>query len=321
MRIARAPVGWPALRRGCHGEETLSKLRAAIGPLRTAAVRSQPAPRQRVLAHPRQEQVWTRARPVTPRYGMDAGMRDRRPRYHEFALELERARREAGLKSSELASKLFVHPRTVHRYLQGERLPTIQTTKAWEQVCNIEPGRLVAMYPAARPSAPSPLEEERLVGSVTEETVQGEAAEPAAGPGTRQRRGIAAAGVVIAVALAAMLLARGADNNGAREATAANPTGVAYHRFTGSYVGDVWIRITPAREQVGESHRVTLRWGAFERHVDLNLDGSQTLFTGKRRPDRQILQVDVRPAATIAFGEGNVPAAALDINRGWTQTG
>lgn len=72
---------------------------------------------------------------------------DHRPPYHEFAIELERARREAGLKSKDLAEQLFVGPRTVRRYLNGERLPTLETTERWEQACGIEPGRLTSIHP------------------------------------------------------------------------------------------------------------------------------------------------------------------------------
>jgi len=97
---------------------------------------------------------------------MDASARDKRPPHLEFALELERARREAGLRTKDLAEAVFVDPRTVRRYLNGERLPTLETTEAWEQACGIEPGRLLEQHPGAahegprlvteRPSAPAP---------------------------------------------------------------------------------------------------------------------------------------------------------------------
>jgi len=45
--------------------------------------------------------------------------------------------------------------------------------------------------------------------------------------------------------------------------------------------------------------------------------GLRLLFTGKRGLDRTPMQVSVRPAATIAFGESNAPAGAQDINHRW----
>ena len=79
---------------------------------------------------------------------------DNRPPYHELGLELERARREAGLKARELAEQLFVSPRTIRRYLNGERLPTIELTQAWERACNIEAGRLDRLHPDAARNRP-----------------------------------------------------------------------------------------------------------------------------------------------------------------------
>jgi transcriptional regulator with XRE-family HTH domain len=82
--------------------------------------------------------------------------RDNRQPHHDFALELERVRREAGLKPKELALELFVDPRTVRRYLNGERLPSLETTEAWERACNLEPGRLTRVHPDVVGSAPHP---------------------------------------------------------------------------------------------------------------------------------------------------------------------
>lgn len=251
--------------------------------------------------------------------GMDPGGRDNRPPHHEFALELERARREAGLKPKELASKLFVDPRTVRRYLNGERLPTIETTDAWERACNIEAGRLSRMHPAtARGGRNS--DAEGGSASAAERASTGGAA--AAGAGPRERRQWVLptlVGLAVFVALGVVLLMRRVDEP-PRRSGLDRPTAVAYHRFTASYVGDVWIRITPAREHAGESHRVTLRWGPNMQEVDLkSLDRSRALFTGKNRRDRVTITVNVKPAAMIAFGERNVPPGALDIKEGWTK--
>ena len=129
----------------------------------------------------------------------------------------------------------------------------------------------------------------------------------------------AAAAIALCLAVGGVLLP-GAGDDPQLEPPEGRPSEVAYHRFTKRYVGDIWIRITPARKHVGESHRVTLRWGPLLQEVHLNnLDRPRTLFTGKNRPDRVTLRVDVQPAAAIAFGEGNVPPGALNIKPGWTK--
>jgi len=49
------------------------------------------------------------------------------------------------------------------------------------------------------------------------------------------------------------------------------------------------------------------------------LERPRVLLTGKGRPDHVTLLIDVSPAATTSFGEGNVPGGALDIKPGWTK--
>ena len=253
---------------------------------------------------------------------MDQSARDSRPPHHEFALELERARREAGLQTKDLASKLFLDPRTVRRYLNGERLPTIETTEAWERVCNIDRGRLSALHPAVA-SSRGGSRRETGAASAVEKAGPGESAGASAGLQERRRRVLPALGIVAtSVVMGAVLLTSGGDKDRLGDGRQGRPTGVAYHRFTKNYVGDVWIRIVPTRDHGGEPHHVTLRWGPFTQEVELNkLDRSRALFTGKRHPDNTTLQVNVKPAATISFGEGDVPAGALNINRGWTKSG
>jgi hypothetical protein len=54
--------------------------------------------------------------------------------------------------------------------------------------------------------------------------------------------------------------------------------------------------------------------------VDLkNLNRSRALLTGKRNQDHIPMEVTVEPAATISFGESNVPDGALDVNKGWNK--
>lgn len=218
---------------------------------------------------------------------------------HKLAQALDLARREAALTTAQLAQALSFNPRTVRRYLNGERRPDRDTIVRWEQACKIPPGRLVALYdgPPAH-GVPPPRLRARLA----------------------LRCAVAAA--VLFVALAAVLLLREGDEQNGGAAAQQRLTRVTYHRFATTYVGDVWIRITPAGEHAGQRHRVTLRWGPLQQQMDLkNLDRARTLFTGKGRPDHVPMRVDVTPAATIAFGEDNVPAGAVDIKPRWKTGG
>lgn len=107
---------------------------------------------------------------------------DSRPPHHEFALELERARREAGLKPKEIAEQLYLDPRTVRRYLNGERLPSHDTTEAWERACKIEAGRLLRIHPETVRGEPLPAGERPSAPAMQE-----------ADPGSRRRSGSQAA--------------------------------------------------------------------------------------------------------------------------------
>jgi transcriptional regulator with XRE-family HTH domain len=216
---------------------------------------------------------------------------------HKLAQALDLARREAQLTTAELAKALSFNPRTVRRYLNGERRPERDTVVRWEQVCKATPGTLTALYDGAPASDAPPPAQARLP------------------------RRLAVVVAAVYVALGSALLLHGGDEPHLGAVAQQRPTGVAYHEFTASYVGDVWIRITPAREHIGEPHRVTLHWGSIMKEVDLkNLARSRALFTGKRGHDHVPMQVSVEPAATISFGESNVPDGAMDINKGWRKT-
>ena len=67
-------------------------------------------------------------------------------REHEFAYELELARREAGLTVAQVASALYCVPRTVRRYLAAERRPPRDLVVKWEMTCGTRPGRLTERY-------------------------------------------------------------------------------------------------------------------------------------------------------------------------------
>jgi hypothetical protein len=217
---------------------------------------------------------------------------------HKLAQALDLARREAELTTAALAEALSFNPRTVRRYLNGERRPERDTVVRWEQVCGASPDTLTALYDGSPATVQLP--------------------QPLARTGFPLRSGVVVAVLVVLVTLGAVLLLRKGDEPHAGAAAQGHPAGVAYHRFTASYVGDVWIRITPASAHAGEGHRVKLHWGKLRQEVERkDVARSLALFTAKNKPDRTPMQVTVEPAATIAFGEGDVPAGALDINQGW----
>lgn len=216
---------------------------------------------------------------------------------HKLAQALDLARREAGLKTAELAHALSFNPRTVRRYLNGERRPDRDTVARWEQVCKTAPGALLALYDRSPTS-------------------------DAASTSTRARPGRRAATATVAVfatlLLGVVLLSRANDQPERDAAAQQHPRGVAYNIFTKNYVGDVWVRITPAPQHIGEPHRVALHWGPNDQQLNLrHLDRPTVLFTGKRGTDSTPMQVSVVPAATITFGEDHVPADARDINHDW----
>jgi plasmid maintenance system antidote protein VapI len=215
---------------------------------------------------------------------------------HKLAQALDLARREAKLTTAQLAQALSFNPRTVRRYLNGERRPDRDTVARWEQVCKTTPGTLMELYNGSptNDATPTPTRARPL------------------------RRAAVATVAVFATLLGVVLLSRGTDQPDHRAAAQDNPRGVAYHPFTKNYVGDVWIRITPTPQHTGEPHRIALHWGPNSQNLSLkHLDGPTVLFTGKRGTDSTPMQVSVVPAARIAFGEDHVPAGARDINHDW----
>jgi transcriptional regulator with XRE-family HTH domain len=138
--------------------------------------------------------------------------RGRTAKEHAFAQALDLARRQAGLSTEQLSTRLYVSARSVRRYQSAERRPTRQVVAAWEDVCGVEDGRLLALFaaldvetdPAAAPAGGVAL----------------------AGRGGTRRRWPWAAGAVIGVVAVVVLavLVLGDDDDGggdARRTTAA----------------------------------------------------------------------------------------------------
>ncbi|GAA0251808.1 hypothetical protein GCM10010492_60290 [Saccharothrix mutabilis subsp. mutabilis] len=88
------------------------------------------------------------------------------------------------------------------------------------------------------------------------------------------------------------------------------------------YVGMVWIRLVPAAENAGSQHQVTLRWGPFQRLVDIPANAMpSSLAHHKTKPDSVTLHASVSPAAVLNFGCGRPPDARyINIDEGWTRS-
>ena len=90
-------------------------------------------------------------------------------REHEFAQQLELARRQAGLTTAQLSEALYCVPRTVRRYLNAERRPPRELVVSFEKVCGVRPGYLTERYdrldvpdPAQTSPAPIVASDDRL---------------------------------------------------------------------------------------------------------------------------------------------------------------
>jgi transcriptional regulator with XRE-family HTH domain len=221
---------------------------------------------------------------------------------HAFALQLELARREAGLSKDDLARAVFLSPRTIRRYLSGERRPDRATVVLWEQACGLEHGTLTALYDG-RPTA------------------EHEASARQPSRASRSSPKVAAILLVLALGFVAVLLLRSDDGSKATAGQPAGPFSTVDHRFRPAYVGDVWVRVAATPEHVGEDQRITLQWGSKMRRVVVRRLGNTplSLVFRKTGPDDTPLHVILRPSARIAFGQGEAPdAAPRNINAGWT---
>jgi hypothetical protein len=98
------------------------------------------------------------------------------------------------------------------------------------------------------------------------------------------------------------------------------------HRWPPQYEGAVWIDLRPSSGNVGEVHHLHLRWGPWERFVDVALpEAGIVLMTGKAQDDDGIartLNLDVDRRLYVLWGAGDVDLTdprALDIRTGWTR--
>jgi transcriptional regulator with XRE-family HTH domain len=220
---------------------------------------------------------------------------------HELAQALDLASREEGLSTRDLAQALNCSDRTIRRYLSAERRPDRELVIRWEEVCHVEPGRLTALHDRA---------EHRPAGDDDDEL--DDAPQPTRAR-TRRRPWYApaiAAGLFLA-ALGLFLV---------RHEWSSPPAGTAIvhkqardsdipHHFTPSYIGDVWIRVTPTRGEVGEDHHVRLRWGPIQNGFVVKRLGAEGRTFVLQKNDREDITflVKVDPPAAVHFGEGAPP--------------
>jgi transcriptional regulator with XRE-family HTH domain len=224
--------------------------------------------------------------------------------HHELAQRLDLARREAGLSAKDLAAALSCDPRSVRRYLSGERRPGRDVVEHWERACHLEHGTLTALHDGSaaisqeqdEPEAPSGMSRSLLLAAV--------------------------AAVSLLVALALFLVLRPSSRSGGAAVTRehARQSDIEHH-FKRSYTGQVWFRVIPTAAHAGQDHRVRLRWGPHENTVTMRrlAPRSGTLWLDKTGTDDTTFLVRVDPPAGVDFGEGQPPAGAQNIQTRWTK--
>ena len=207
---------------------------------------------------------------------------------HQLAQQLDLARRKSGLSSRDLAEALHCDPRTVRRYISGDRRPSRQMVELWEQRCELEPGTLTRLID--RPTDAAPPQDDST-------------------PSRRVPRAwLACAAVALAlVGLGLFLRLRPSSTPQTAAVVHSSPaSGDIQHHFTPSYKGQVWFRIAPTRVHRGEDHVVRIRWGNKQNTFTVDRLGSQprTFVLQKMGVDDTTFLVRIAPPASVDFGEG-----------------
>ncbi len=101
-------------------------------------------------------------------------------------------------------------------------------------------------------------------------------------------------------------------------ATRTGNTTTTMFTFPEAYVGDVWITVTPTAPG---PHEVVVRWGTWERVIEVPGDAPSSYRfrkaldpSGSPSPAVSVGGHDVK----VTFDQGTPPAAAQDVNDGWT---
>lgn len=244
--------------------------------------------------------------------------------HHELAQRLDLARRERGLSSRDLAAALSCDPRTIRRYLSGDRQPNRQLVARWEQECDLEPGTLTAFHDraigASPPGADPPPAAKHALATRAERDRATAASRRAAPRRARARYLACAAITVLAVAGWFALLRPSSPRDSSPITRASASRSYIAHHFTPSYTGQVWFRINPARADGSDDRRVRIRWGPSQNSFTLKSAGARTLLLRKNKRDDVTFLVKVDPPAPIDFGEGRPPGdEARNVPSGWTK--
>jgi TIR domain len=89
------------------------------------------------------------------------------------------------------------------------------------------------------------------------------------------------------------------------------------------HVGIVWVTVLHQPANASVQHRLTLRWGAYIRHVAWTPGGVEPIsfIHHKTNPDLVTLHASIEPAAIVTFGQGQPPRGQVrNIDEGWTRT-
>jgi transcriptional regulator with XRE-family HTH domain len=65
-----------------------------------------------------------------------------------FGARLRKARDDAGLRTEDLATELYLSRESVDRYMRGSRKPSVQVVARWEELCGLPPGALTKAHAA-----------------------------------------------------------------------------------------------------------------------------------------------------------------------------
>lgn len=108
--------------------------------------------------------------------------------------------------------------------------------------------------------------------------------------------------------------------------TSALPECQHFIAWAASYAGPVWIKIVPASPNVGQEHRLALRWGPWRHDVWARLDkNGVTLTTGKARDAGGIavtfsIASDKKVHVLHGAGQDLHGEEELDIREGWLRS-
>lgn len=96
-------------------------------------------------------------------------------------------------------------------------------------------------------------------------------------------------------------------------------------RWPAQYDGQVWIKVKPRPETVGQVHEIALEWGPWARQVKVVLDEVGVVLTTAKAKDldgiSRTCNVTTEPQAYVLYGAGEALAGELvvDSRRDWSK--